>query len=132
MKQTTKNLATMMLPLAFGLGCATTGHAVRQQQQYQQPEEVTAALETMTAAGYFSVIDTYRNKQIDQHPDQYRNEMTHGAWVALKHAPNLVYELAIDLHEEDVHEYLDTRLYTLQHMKKMGGFAFSYDVNHDE
>ncbi len=126
------SIATMILPAVLWTGsCATLGYDVRHQQQTTE-ERTISELEAMTAAGEFSTIATYVHQQIDQHPDQYMNELYDGAEVALKHAPNGVYELAIDQYAEDVHEYMETRIYTMQQMQKNGGFAFGYDVNYDE
>ncbi len=119
------------IAVLFGVGCATLGYDVRQRQQPFEQQTISE-LEAMTAAGEFSTIAAYVHQQIDQHPDQYMNELYGGARVALKHAPNGVYELAIDQYAEDVHEYMETRIYTMQQMQQKGGFAFSYDVNYDE
>ena len=72
------------------------------------------------------------HQQIDQHPDPYMNELYAGAEVALRHAPNGVYTLAVNRYAEDVHEYFAARIYTMQLMQDKGGFSFNYDLNEDE
>ncbi len=131
MRQTKISLTNIVLPALVAASCATT-HAVRQENFYQQEENVVAVLEAITAAGQFSVIDAYRNEQIDQHPDKYMNELYNGARVALRHAPNGVYELAVDQYAEDVQEYFAERRYVLEKIQETGGFSFNYDINHDE
>lgn len=116
---------------AAGTG-STTKYTAGQQPQYTSEQEVREQLEAMTASGYFSVMDDYRNEQIDQHSTQYMNELQNGARVALKHAPNAVYEMAVDQYAEDVGEYMQTRIYVMQQMQDKGGFSFNYDLNQDE
>ena len=129
-----QKMGKVLLPLAFIVGsCVTVGYTTT----FGKPQEDTrvetvSQLEAMTAAGEFFTIAAYVHQQIDQHPDQYMDELYDGARVALKHAPNGVYELAIDQYAEDVHEYMETRIYTMQQMQKNAGFAFGYDVNYDE
>jgi hypothetical protein len=127
-----KKITTLGLAALLGTGCATMGYAVRQQQEQMSREQVIGALESMTAAGEFSTIAAYVHQQIDQHPDRYMNELYDGAEVALRHAPNGVYGLAIDQYAEDVHEYMETRIYTMQQMQEHGGFSMNYDLNYDE
>ncbi len=125
-------IATIVLPAVLWTGsCATFGYAVRYQQQTSE-QRTLSALEAMTAAGQFSTIAAYVHQEIDQHPDQYMNELYGGAEVALKHAPNGVYQLAIDQYEEDVREYFEGRIYVMQQMQERGGFSYSYDLNYDE
>ncbi len=119
-------LAALVATCAAGTGY--TG----QQPQYTSEQEVRQQLEAMSASGYFSTVDTYRNEQVDLHPDQYMNELQAGARVALKHAPNAVYEMAVDQYAEDVTEWMQTRIYTMQQMTQKGGFSFNYDLNEDE
>ncbi|MBI5072868.1 hypothetical protein HZA99_03550 [Candidatus Woesearchaeota archaeon] len=116
---------------ALAATCAA-GTGYSRQQQYTSEQEVRQQLEAITASGYFSVMDEYRNEQIDQHSTQYMNELQNGARVALKHAPNAVFELAVDQYAEDVNEYLETRIYVMQQMQDKGGFSFNYDLNQDE
>lgn len=117
--------------LAAATSGATLAYAEKQ-QKYTSKEQVQTQLEAITASGYFSVLDEYRNQQINQHPDQYMNELQAGAKVALRHAPNAVYQLAIDQYAEDVKEYFEARIYTMQIMTQKGGFSFNYDLNMDE
>lgn len=131
MNATIKNITTTGIAALLGAGCATLGYDIRQKQQTFEQRTISE-LEAMTAAGQFPVIAAYVHQQIDQHPDRYMNELYDGARVALRHAPNGVYDLAIDQYAEDVHEYMETRIYTMQRMQQRGGFAFGYDVNYDE
>lgn len=126
-----KNGTMVGIAALLGAGCATLGYDIRQRQQTFEQRTISE-LEAMTAAGEFSTIAAYVHQQIDQHPDRYMDELYDGARVALKHAPNGVYELAIDQYAEDVHEYMETRIYTMQQMQERGGFSFNYDVNSDE
>lgn len=126
-----RNITMIGIAALFGAGCATLGYDIRQRQQTLK-QQTLSELEAMTAAGEFSTIAAYVHQQIDQHPDQYRDELYDGARVALKHAPNGVYELAIDQYAEEIHEYMETRIYIMQQMQKRGGFSFAYDLNHGE
>lgn len=131
---TTKRItqATIGLAALVGTSCATLGHTVPKQQKYSSEEQVHAQLEAMTASGEFYTIAAYVHQQIDQHPDRYMNELYVGAKVALKHAPNGVFELAIDQSAEDVYEYMDARIYVMQQMQQHGGFSLNYTLDYDE
>lgn len=102
--------------------------ALRQQKK----GDTLSQLESLTTSGEFPVIAAYVHQQIDQHPDQHMNELYEGARIALKHAPNGVYELAIDQYEEDVREYFESRMYVMQQMREKGGFSYNNDLNYDE
>lgn len=130
-KNNKMNLTALVLPAFLAGSCATAGYSVRPQHQISE-QTTQAQLEALTAAGQFSTIAAYVHQQIDAHPNKYMNELYEGADIALKHAPNGVYQLAIDQYAEDVQEYMETRIYTMQQMQEKGGFAFSYDVNYDE
>ena len=132
-----KTIGTGIGLLAFIATCAAgSGHTTPQQSSnqssYTSEQDVREQLEAMTASGYFSTVDSYRNDQIDRHPDEYMNELQNGARIALKHAPNAVYEIAIDQYAEDVGEYMQSRIYTMQLMNQKGGFSLNYDLNEDE
>ncbi len=129
--ETMRNGTMTGIAALLGVGCATLKYDVRQRQQTFEQRTISE-LEAMTAAGEFSTIAAYVHQQIDQHPGQYMNELYGGARVALKHAPNGVFGLAVDQYAEDVHEYMETRIYSMQQMQERGGFSFVYDMNYDE
>ena len=133
MKTTIRN-GIGLAALVATTNCVALAHANKEptEQQYTSEQQVREQLEAMTASRYFSVVDSYRNEQIDFHPDKYMNELQNGARVALKHAPNAVYSIAVDQYAEDVNEWMETRIYTMQLMRDKGGFSFNYDLNEDE
>lgn len=121
------------LPL-FLSGCATTGYAFRQnyeQKNQNQQQTTLSQLEAMTAAGEFSTIANYVHQEINEYPDKYRNEMYDGAEIALQHAPNGVYTLALNIYQEDMKEDIDSMIYALNQMRD-NGFSYSYDLDYDE
>jgi hypothetical protein len=120
-----------VLPVVFG--CATTQQYVKRQEAREQREEqhIQSQFECMTAEGHFNVVAGYVHQQIDQHPTRYMNELYDGAEVALKHAPNGVYSLALRLYQEDMLEDFDSMIYGLQEMRDKG-FSYTYDLNYDE
>ncbi len=127
-------MKNILYTLPFVVSCATTQQYVKRQEQKQQRTEqhITSELERITADGNFDLIAAYVHREIDQHPDEHMNELYDGAEVALRHAPNGVYQLAIDQYEEDVREYFESRIYVMEHMQKRGGFSYTYDLNYDE
>ncbi len=122
-----------MYSIPFVVCCATTQQYVKRQEQRQEKEElqIRSELERMTAEGHFNVVADYVHQEIDQHPAQYMNELYGGAEVALKHAPNGVYFLALRMYEEDMIEAFDSMIYGLQQMRDKG-FSYTYDLNYDE
>lgn len=122
-----------MYVLPVVIGCATTQHYVKRQEAKQQKEElqIRSQLERMTAEGHFNVVAGYVHQEINQHPTQYMNELYGGAEVALKHAPNGVYFLALRFYQEDMMEAFDSMIYGLQEMRDKG-FSYTYDLDYDE
>lgn len=126
------NLATMILPALIWTGsCATLRHDIRQRQQTSEQRTVSE-LEAMTAAGNFPIVAEYVNQYFRDHSDAYMNEKYALGETLVQQIPNAIYGIAIDQYAEDVHEYMDTRIYAMQQMQERGGFSFNYDLNHDE
>lgn len=115
------------------IGCATTQHYVKQQEQRQEKEElqIRSELERMTADGHFNVVAGYVHQEINQHPTQYMDELYDGADVALRHAPNGVYMLAARMYVEDMKEDMQNTSDVLEWMSDHG-FSYTYDLDYDE
>ncbi len=124
-------LLNIVASALLATGCATK-HIAKQEQMCKQSQDVVAELDAMTAAGQFSTIAAYVHRQIDQYPSRYINELYDGAEVALNHAPNGVYQLAVQQYAEDVREYFDAQIYVMEQMRDNGGFSFTYDLDYDE